>query len=446
MIQNVYDINKQPNNDYNEKHTKILIKKQSDTNLQHISSSNAHLDSLISRKRNNNIGTGIPLYSALSCNFGLREIGTQTDLTLYDLQRVDDLFKAHKYLLNLQSYSKSNPFSDFYQNTNSLYKYIREDKEETIKNSRMPIHNKSNKKIENHQQGNKKKYKKNAYKDIKIYNSVVVNNANPILSKDPINSDYSQRIFGLFNKCQENEIENFSEIEINTMLNQMRGKDEKKLVSSSNFNEDYQIKENIKNENENEKEKENEKDKEKEKEDCKDTNIPVKQDFDIVSYSVVDSQTYKFLKNKRKKSMDQLNQSFLSNQEFEEEESKSIEKDKEQTANTSVLNEVIKRTIGRPSNAQKSFENLNYINSNKQFKRKYDPFNFFLEEYKQQVSKEKDIKEVEKEAKDQWMKLDKETRKIYNIHADREKKLQKQKNRYDKIKNEDVISEEKNEE
>lgn len=442
MIQNVYDINKQSNNEYNEKQTRILIKKQSEPNLNHISSSNGHLDSLISRKRNSNLGMGIPLYSSLSCNFGLREVGTQTDLTISDLQRVDDLFKAHKYLLNLQEYNKSNPFSDFYQNTNSLYKYIQEEHEENFKNSRIPIHSKNNKKNEN-QQGNKKKYKKNAYKDIKIYNSVVVNNANPILTKDPINNEYSQRIFGLFNKCQEsNEIENFSEIEINTMLNQMRGKDEKKLkhMSSSNFKEDYQIKESNPNST-------NEKiDLENEKDDSKDINNPVNEEFDIVSYSVVDGQTYKFLKNKRKKSIDQLNQSFISNQEYEE-ETKSIEKDTEQLTQTSInINEVIKRTIGRPSNAQKSFENLNYINSNKQFKRKYDPFNFFLEEFKQQISKDRDIKEVEKEAKDQWMKLDKETRKIYNIHADREKKLQKQKNRYEKIKNEDVISEEKNEE
>lgn len=58
-------------------------------------------------------------------------------------------------------------------------------------------------------------------------------------------------------------------------------------------------------------------------------------------------------------------------------------------------------------------------------KKKYDPFNIFLEEFKLQ-NPDIDENEIEKKAKANWTQLDKDTRKIYNIHADREKKLLKQ--------------------
>jgi hypothetical protein len=69
--------------------------------------------------------------------------------------------------------------------------------------------------------------------------------------------------------------------------------------------------------------------------------------------------------------------------------------------------------------------------------KKYDPFIFFLEEFKQHNPSTRE-QDFEKEAREQWMSLDKETRKIYNMHADREKKLQKQKKRKSKAATKDI--------
>ena len=77
------------------------------------------------------------------------------------------------------------------------------------------------------------------------------------------------------------------------------------------------------------------------------------------------------------------------------------------------------------TNLKKNLSQVTNYSTTKLDKRKYDPFIFFLEEFRQHNQSVKECN-IEREAKGQWLKLDKETKKIYNMHADREKKLHKQ--------------------
>jgi hypothetical protein len=106
---------------------------------------------------------------------------------------------------------------------------------------------------------------------------------------------------------------------------------------------------------------------------------------------------------------------------------KRISEEKSDNDNALVLNEA--NSVEKKKSITKT--ELSYSNSqsqNKILKKKYDPFTFFMDEFKQNNPAMIE-QQIEKEAKEQWLKLDKDTRKIYNIHADREKKLQKQKKR-----------------
>ena len=59
-------------------------------------------------------------------------------------------------------------------------------------------------------------------------------------------------------------------------------------------------------------------------------------------------------------------------------------------------------------------------------KRTYDPFNIYFQEYIQgRQNNTTNIEELEKKAKLEWISLEKETKKIYNIHADNLKKKHK---------------------
>ena len=253
----------------------------------------------------------------------------------------------------------------------------------------------------------KAKRKKKTYKDIKIYNSVVVNNNDPELRnllKRGNDLNYSQKIFDLLNtnKMEKDNEEESSDIEINTMLNQMRGKEDKKFRPPKISPFTTQLAESKQKESEPSEEKE---ETEKDSEDLLKTSNSINRALHL----------------KRKRFFSKTGNNIPS-----------LTARKEPQINAqNAETEEVKKPIGRPL-ARLQEEN-HLLNTAKHLtKRKYDPFNLFLDEFKQHQSDPSKYKDIEKEAKDQWMKLDKETKKVYNLLADREKKLQKQKNRLNK--------------
>lgn len=337
--------------------------------------------------------------NGLASFYGLKEASTQTDLTIADLSRIEDIFKAQKTYLASVEYPKSNPFSVVCQNTSSLLRNV---KDEHNKPHRNPLHT---------TKVDASKRKKKTYKDIKIYNSVVVNNNDPQLRnllKRGNDLNYSQKLFDLLNtnKLEKDNEEESSDIEINTMLNQMRGKEDKKFRTPKISSFSAQLV-----------------DKSKPKD-------PSESEADSSEKEAIEPDNESLLKNsndartlhlRRKRFFSKSNNLIPS-----------LTAHKDSLPNPQLLDtEEAKKPNGRPP--AKYQEESYLLSAPKQLtKRKYDPFNLFLDEFKQHQSDTTKDKDIEKEAKDQWMKLDKETKKVYNLLADREKKLQKQKNKQNK--------------
>ena len=347
--------------------------------------------------------------NGLTSFYGLKEAATQTDLTINDLSRIEDIFKAQKSYLTSLEYPKSNPFTSICQGNTTLLKNVKEDNNKPLRN---PLHTT---KVE------ASKRKKKTYKDIKIYNSVVVNNNDPELRnllKRGSDLNYSQKIFDLLNtnKVEKDNEEESSEIEINTMLNQMRGKEDKKFRPPRISSFTTQLVES----------------KSKQKDSEPNNNSDDKEENERDSESLLNNNISRALHLKRKRFFSKTENIIPS---------LTVPKEPKSIQQATDCEEV-KKSIGRPL---AKYQEENYLfNTTKQLtKRKYDPFNLFLDEFKQHQSDLTKIKDIEKEAKDQWLKLDKETKKLYNLLADREKKLQKQKNKQNKENDQEVDQEDR---
>ena len=398
MKQSIQDIPMSNNDNKDEFEDKGKLKsKQSNAGINIQNSTNSPIHS----RKFKNSTLGYSLFSCLTSNYGINEASTQTDLTVADLSRIDDVFLAHKSYINQLELSKKSPFNDIYQINSSLFKNIKDEKslkKPPIKHIHLTTSDNSH--------PDKRKYKKKTYKDIKIYNSVVVNNNDTDIGKQ-----YSQRLFDFFASAklnQQNEKdseESLSDIEINQMLNQMRGKEEKKSSLQ------------LKNTQKNEEDSVN-----NDKEEILNPDLSSKLDSESSELSQDKAKPVNQAKRRgpkphlhlRRKRKSSKKDNISSSQEYNKEKvSKSV-------INEKVISSKLEENCILSSNLLK-FQ-----------KRKYDPFNFFLDEFRQHNSENTKEMDVEREAKEQWLKLDKETKKIYNMHADREKKLQKQKKRQNK--------------
>ena len=196
------------------------------------------------------IKRNISLFSFMSNNVGIKEASTQTDLTTADISRLEEIKFAHSSILYQMELKNKKPFEAFSLMNNELY-YPLVEKDNFLKKKtlRNPLHLQSNTSGEQLSFSTKKKFRsKNSLKgDIKIFNSVVVNNNDPNINskyyKNLIKSEassvntpygkeiYSSKVINLYNtKTKNNESEDEQEeqsdnqsSEIGDMINQIRG-------------------------------------------------------------------------------------------------------------------------------------------------------------------------------------------------------------------------------
>lgn len=379
------------------------------------------------------IKRNISLFSFMSNNVGLKETSTQTDLTMGDISRLEDIKYAHSSILYQHDLKNKKPFEAFSLTNKELY-YPLAEKDEFLKKKTMrnPLHLQHGATGEQLGFPKKKFRSKNSIKgDIKIFNSVVVNNNDPNLNnkyyKNLIKTDtsslntpfgqeiYSSKVINFYNKSKENESEEeddqFSNqsSEIGDMINQIRGRDDssKKLLLKKKVQETLT------------------------------STTPVPHSVNISNFS---NSLEKHDKRIHKKPRGARKEKPPSSLEIKD---PSKEKSTESTDDGKIKTSKQKESLSKDTKDMDVLQNgLSLKEDDKEtsvsqfklkpFKKKYDPFNFYLEEFRQQNQNMKES-EIEKEAKQQWVNLDKDTRKIYNMHADREKKQQKLKKKQSNV-------------
>lgn len=318
----------------------------------------------------------ISLSSLFSNVYGLKEASTQTDLTFSDIQRLEDIRKSYNELI-FKDKIKSN--SDLARINPYMFHTITDKNNSLLKRKTMRL----NKEDSKSKGASKKKSRGKKFlntSEIKIFNSVVVNNdvsfsekkyLKKILSEGKEN-DFKGKLFNLVSKNSHSQEANgfkpsddeASEhiSDIGEMINKIR-------QNGSESNENHES---------------------------------------ILS------------KEENGNSLHMLGKLYKG-QSAQPQGKKGGNKNFSSSASNNLDN------ISKRSKSKSKIETEERSNVSVKFKdtkRKFDPFYIFLNEFRTYNQNLKEH-EMEREAKTQWLSLDKDTRKIYNMHADREKKMNK---------------------
>lgn len=313
----------------------------------------------------------------LSCNTGLCEASTQTDLTMKDisnLEHINKVFKEYtfKETSNLNPHTISKFNSSIYNDVNKELK-----KTKIAKNIYF-----ENKKI-------RKKYTIYANMLINNESSSIENNSNNNIINIYCDKEERGELYDIFGSANDDKPLS-NENNVNTNFS---NKSKNSLINSTYSNSFLKINDEIINKSKNQ--------------------GMIKKDNHFHQHlknNVTDQlqRIHKKIKNDKVKDTD-----FHSKNEQN--------KDKEQNSNLN-LNEDKKLddSISQKSRSQ----SLKNGSKPKLQKNNFDPFSFFLNELKGS-NKELSEEELEKNAKEQWANMNKEMKKVYNLHADTEKKNQK---------------------
>ena len=359
-----------------------------------------------------------PTFTFFNSNSEMTDSSTQTDLSYNDVLKLENLNKLLS--LRIMDNDLRNLTPSELRNFNQfLFPKLENQKTKTKNQNIYNVNNieNINYNITNNKKGNlvNKKLSKKNNSDIKIFNSVVFNNNDcinknfkKILKTDSclLNTQlgteiYSSKVIDLLSKEDSEEA---STSDIYNLIDKMREKNS--IIDSDQFNSIFsinkkQIRQNISNLYLNKNEQ-----KDKDELNTNSKNFTSNNLFSIESK--LPSLYKNYSKSLRKKSL-------LS-------KTKNINEELGLKLNEKYQHDENEKEIANNINYQSVDESL------KKNKKYFDPFNFFLKEFKQNNPSLNEIL-LESEARNQWNILDKDTKKIYNIHADREKKLEKQNKR-----------------
>lgn len=432
-----------------------------------------HFHSLTKKQRAANKKKNQHLFSLLTSNAGINEVSTQTDLSMNDITRLIELQNlVTSNMITNRNISNISPFDlSNYNNDNYGVYDEREFKEALVNKKRLARSSlvSTNQDITGKKKFNKKN-KINSGGDIKIFNSVVVNN-NDISNKlnimqttnetstvdTPYGKEYySSRVINLYNENRNKEDDNNdnsdeSSSDIGDMLNIIRGKESstinkkkdnmsfkkkdnklEKLESSTSFSKNkasenafLQKKQSNTNYFSNSKEKDSVREE-------KESNIRDSASVSSSSVPIKSTRSTRHIRNNSRinklkelnnsRKLDKNTKKLKSNNNLDliEEETDTKKDSLAQEAST------------KDNDAELSSHQLN-LQRIKSEKRKYDPFNFFLREFtinNHTMNKN----EIFPKAKESWAELDKDTKKVYNMLADRERKADKKAKRLENIK------------
>jgi len=460
---------------------------------------------LLKQEKNLSLKKNNKMFSLLSTNSGVSEVSTQTELTIGDISRLEDIRQSHLSFILQNDLKQKSPkeismINELFYPTNSFNNFNDTKNSSVNYNLLKKKFKKTQYSTNEMESGIKKKIRpKSKGGEIKIFNSVVVNNNDSVgkkIYKNIVQAEatslntsnggkeiFSSKVINLYTEKKKNtdsseELENENDGEndsqkssdINKLINNLRGKENAKEKEKENNIKKLSSNLEIKKEKQTEKEKEkneiimkktdsswnnktsklsvsksSSKNKEKDKKQNSSNRNTSKDSSNIsqnnqrkilstTSKKILSSKTSK--KQKKHQNLQQARLHKKIKRDEEDSKSKSISKKNE-------LNLREKEADGSFTKEKKDYSAFTL--SQKQLKaqkKKYDPFNIFLDEYKQQHLNMEEA-EIEKEAKSNWAQLDKDTKKIYNMHADREKKLQKQKKKREQAEQAEKQSDEK---
>lgn len=313
----------------------------------------------------------------LSCNSGICEASTQTDLTMKDISNLEYINKIYKES-SFKDTSSLNPHTISKFNS-TIYPDISKEMKKTKVGKNMYFEKKIRKKTG----------------DITIYNNLVVNNERSSVDKN------SNNIINIF--CENEE-----------GLDIFGSNNDEKLLNSDNIintNFSFKTKNNL----------------------SINSNSFLKINDEIINKSknqglITKKETHFHPHLKNKNVTDHLQRI---HKKIKPDKSKDIDTGNKEESNNKereILNSSLNLNEDKKLDDSMSQKSQSQSQKNgskpKNLKKKYDPFSFFLMELKDS-NKEWTEDELEKNGKEQWASMNKEMKKVYNLHADTEKRNQK---------------------